>query len=217
MSLPPVPSNVAPYIQQAATATKLPETVVAAQNYAESGYGSNLGPSSGGAEGPWQFLVSTWAGLGMPAGQENSWPVSTQAYIKYMDQLLAQENGNVRNALAAYNAGPGNLQAGYGYADSILAMAGQSSAITVGSPNQPQQTQAGLSDILGIPADIVTFFKDADSFLNKLLWLINPANWIRIGSFIIGILLVTAGIYALIKVSSDEPLVSMPKVVPIPV
>ena len=47
-----------------------------------------------------------------------------------MSTLLHQFGGNVRNALAAYNAGPGNLQGGYGYADSILAAAGKGVSYT---------------------------------------------------------------------------------------
>jgi hypothetical protein len=59
VSLPSVPQDIVKYIQEAAQGTKLPESVVAAQNYAESGYGTNLGPSSAGAEGPWQFEPRT--------------------------------------------------------------------------------------------------------------------------------------------------------------
>lgn len=45
-------------------------------------------------------------------------------YVVYMRELIGSE-GSLRNALAAYNAGPGNLPAGYGYADTILSAAGQ--------------------------------------------------------------------------------------------
>jgi hypothetical protein len=102
----------------------LPLTVVEAQNFAESGYGSNNGPSSAGALGPWQFMPATWSGLGFPPGKENDWTISTQAYVKYMDELLKQEGGSVFKALEAYNAGPGNLSAGAGYASGILSSAG---------------------------------------------------------------------------------------------
>ena len=118
------PSSVTGYIQQAAQGTGLSESVVAAQVQVESNYESSA-ISPAGAEGPYQFLPSTWAMLGFPAGQEFDWAASTHAYINYMRQLLAWSGGDVRQALAAYNAGQGNWQAGLGYADQILTMAGQ--------------------------------------------------------------------------------------------
>ncbi len=120
------PSSVMGYIQEAAQATGLPESVVEAQNYVESSYGENMGPSSTGAMGPWQFEPYTWPSYSSaPFSEATSWPVSTQAYIAMMKQLLQWSGGNIRQALAAYNAGTGNWQAGLGYADQILSMAGQ--------------------------------------------------------------------------------------------
>jgi hypothetical protein len=118
------PSSVTGYIQQAAQGTGLSESVVAAQIEVESNYESGA-ISPAGAEGPYQFMPSTWATLGFPAGQEFNWATSTHAYINFMRLLLAWSGGNVRQALAAYNAGQGNWQAGLGYADHILSMAGQ--------------------------------------------------------------------------------------------
>ena len=112
------------YLQQAAQGTGLPLSVVRAQVQVESG-GQADAVSPAGAEGPYQFLPSTWAQLGFPAGQEFNWATSTQAYIATMKLLLQWSGGNVRQALAAYNAGLGNWQAGLGYADQILSMAGQ--------------------------------------------------------------------------------------------
>jgi len=118
------PSSVTGYVQQAAQGTGLPESVVAAQIQVESSYDAGA-ISPAGAEGPYQFMPSTWATLGFPAGQEFSWATSTHAYITFMRLLLAWSGGNVRQALAAYNAGQGDWQAGLGYADQILSMAGQ--------------------------------------------------------------------------------------------
>ena len=118
------PSSVTGYIQQAAQGTGLPESVVAAQVQVESNYESGA-VSPAGAEGPYQFMPSTWATLGFPAGQEFNWATSTHAYITFMRLLLAWSGGNVQQALAAYNAGQANWQAGLGYADQILSMAGQ--------------------------------------------------------------------------------------------
>jgi soluble lytic murein transglycosylase-like protein len=118
------PSSVTGYIQQAAQGTGLPQSVVAAQVQVESNYESGA-VSPAGAEGPYQFMPSTWATLGFPAGQEFNWATSTHAYVSFMRLLLAWSGGNVRQALAAYNAGQANWQAGLGYADQILSMAGQ--------------------------------------------------------------------------------------------
>jgi LysM repeat protein len=117
------PSSTTDYIRQAARGTGLSEPVVAAQVQVESSYDSGA-ISPAGAEGPYQFMPSTWATLGFPAGQEFNWATSTHAYISFMRLLLAWSGGNVRQALAAYNAGQGNWQAGLGYADQILSMAG---------------------------------------------------------------------------------------------
>lgn len=124
-ALPGVPSVAATYVRQAAKGTGLPVSVVAAQNYVESGYGTDIGPSSAGAEGPWQFEPYTWASYSnAPFSQATNWSASTSAYINLMNQLLKWSGGNVQQALAAYNAGQGNWEAGLGYANTILARAG---------------------------------------------------------------------------------------------
>jgi LysM repeat protein len=114
------------YITQASRATGLSVAVVKAQNYVESSYGQDMGPSSAGAMGPWQFEPYTWPSYSSaPFSEATSWQVSTQAYSAMMRQLLRWSGGDVRMALAAYNAGQGNWQAGLGYADTILSIAGQ--------------------------------------------------------------------------------------------
>jgi Tfp pilus assembly protein FimV len=125
-ALPGVPATAATYIRQATRATGMPVAVVAAQNYVESSYGQNMGPSATGAMGPWQFEPYTWGSYSpAPFSMATNWSASTRAYIAMMKQLLQWSGGNVRQALAAYNAGQGNWQAGLGYADQILSQAGQ--------------------------------------------------------------------------------------------
>lgn len=115
-----VPSFAVRWITAAAVGSGLPYNVVACQVNAESGFRADA-VSSAGAEGPYQFLPSTFYSVWH--GSPFSWQDSTVAYGIYMSQLLRQFNGNVRNALAAYNAGPGNIAAGFGYADGILGCA----------------------------------------------------------------------------------------------
>lgn len=115
-----VPASVVKWIRAASIGAQLPYDVVACQVNAESGFNAGA-VSSAGAEGPYQFLPSTFYSVWH--GSPFSWQDSTIAYGIYMSQLLREFHGNVRDALAAYNAGPGNIGAGFGYADGILGCA----------------------------------------------------------------------------------------------
>lgn len=123
-----VPSQYQSLVQAAAKGSGLPYNVVAAQWNDESGFNPGA-VSSAGAEGIAQFEPSTWSGEGC-SGSPFSPTASEKCYAKYMSQLLSQEGGSVYKALEAYNAGPGNLAAGAGYASSILSAAGQGTNLT---------------------------------------------------------------------------------------
>jgi hypothetical protein len=158
MAVPAPPSNLQPYIQEAAQGTGLPVSVVQAQAYAESGYNTGA-VSSTGAEGFWQFEPTTYNALaaqaGVPAGSEFNVADETKVYIQFMNQLNQQEGGSVFKALEAYNAGPGNLPAGQGYASGILSSAGVSQNAKFGSPSTTATT-TGLK-IPGIPGNGLPF------------------------------------------------------------
>lgn len=79
------------------------------------------------------------------------------------------------------------------------------------------QTASVLGGLLSWPGDITGFFHDAKAFTDALLWIVNPASWLRIGAFMVGTVLVLFAIYALMKVGSGEPIFKMPQVVPVPV
>lgn len=81
----------------------------------------------------------------------------------------------------------------------------------------PASTDASLTGIFSFPSDITGFFHDAKAFTDALLWIVNPASWLRIGAFMVGLLLILFAIYAFMKVGNDEPLFKMPQVVPVPV
>lgn len=227
MPPPTPPSNALPFLTQASQATGIPLPVVEAQNYTESAYGANQGPSSAGALGPWQFEPGTFTGLGFPAGQETDWAVSTQAYIKYMDQLLQQEGGNLFKALAAYNAGPGNLQAGTGYAATIENMAGvpQTTQVTPGNPSSvsvatgaPANT-SGAFGIPGLPSvlDPNTWIQDLAKALFGSLGVPDLKDILqRTGLILLGAGLIYVGILIMAKDfaggSSPKPASATPSV-----
>jgi hypothetical protein len=82
----------------------------------------------------------------------------------------------------------------------------------------PDQSAGGLPGLnFSWPGDILGFFKDAKSFVDALLWIVNPASWLRIGSFFAGMILLGVGLLILIKVGSDEPIIKMPSTIPLPV
>jgi hypothetical protein len=125
-----VPANKVLLVKLMSGATGIPYNVIACQANLESGFNDNaVSPSN--AQGWLQFLPSTFYSVwhGSPFNPVDA----ANAYIVYMRSLLREEHGSLRLALAAYNAGPGNVVAGLGYADTILSCAG-SPVVTVATP-----------------------------------------------------------------------------------
>lgn len=125
-----VPAQYQGWVNSASQGTGLPASVVAAQINMESGFNPKA-VSPTGAQGIAQFEPGTWAS-NAPKGSSPFDPnASLAAYTKLMGNLVKQYGGNVKNALAAYNAGPGNLGAGMGYANSILSAAGHGTGLSI--------------------------------------------------------------------------------------
>jgi hypothetical protein len=135
-----VPSQFQSLLQQMSKATGLPYNVEAAQANEESGFNTQA-VSPTGAEGWLQFEPSTYnsyaAAAGVAQGTEFNAADEAKVYDVFMSDLLKEFGGNVQDALAAYNAGPGNIQAGMGYANTILSNAGEGTSI-VATPNAAQ-------------------------------------------------------------------------------
>lgn len=129
-----VPAEYVEDVESAATALGIPASIVAAQIDYESGYNPQA-TSPTGAEGIAQFEPYTFSGLGI-SGSPYTPSVAFEAYVKYMGELLKQEKGDVYNTLAAYNAGPGDLSAGDGYAQHIFSQAGLFKGLKQGGTGQ---------------------------------------------------------------------------------
>jgi hypothetical protein len=125
---------------------------------------STLANGQPGALGVFQLMPATAASLGVNPNDQTG---NITGGVKYLSQLLQQFGGNVPNALAAYNAGPGAVQK-YGgippyqetqnYVSSIMAnyqsMGGSTTSGTV-APSGDDGTAAtdtsstSITDILG--------------------------------------------------------------------
>lgn len=148
-----VPARYVFLVKAASIYTGLPYAVVACQINDESGFQPNV-VSSAGAEGIAQFEPGTFAayGHGSPFNVQDAF----NAYIAYMNHLLHVFGGNVRLALAGYNAGEGNYQAGLGYADTILSCAGSPGGVQVKAPGGSKPS--GVGGPPGIQADDWSYY-----------------------------------------------------------
>ena len=102
-----VPPRYAPLLARAAQRWQVSAHLLAAQIYAESNF-NPFAVSPAGAQGIAQFMPGTAAGLGLRNPFDAAASIDAQAHL--MRDLLRQF-GSVPLALAAYNAGPGAVQA----------------------------------------------------------------------------------------------------------
>jgi soluble lytic murein transglycosylase-like protein len=105
------PAQLQSLIRSASSANGVSPKLVAAVIDAES-HGDPSAVSRVGAEGLMQLMPDTWTqyGVGNPFD-----PVANiDGGTRYLHDLLQRYRGNIRLAVAAYNAGPGAVDAAHG-------------------------------------------------------------------------------------------------------
>jgi hypothetical protein len=134
-------------------------------------------------------------------------------------------NASTPDAAASYfmtkyerpNAALANLANRQAAATYVAAAAKSGNWGTSAGTNTP--APAGGGGLLDFPKQILDAFTSADGLVNKLMWLVNPASWVRIGAFLAGAALLLLAAYAFIAIGegSDKIMPSMPSVMPVPV
>ncbi len=92
------------YRAAADTCSGLPWVVLAAVGQVESGHGRNNGPSSSGAEGPMQFLPSTFAGYAVDGDRDGDTDIWDPADAIFSAAHYLCANGGGRGPSGLYNA-----------------------------------------------------------------------------------------------------------------
>jgi hypothetical protein len=115
---PPPPEELQRYYQEAETATKVPWAYLAAVHLVETRMGRIRGTSTAGAQGPMQFLPSTWARWG-GGGDINDPHDAILAAGRYLQASGAP--ADLHRALFAYNHSEHYVRAVTLYAQQIQA------------------------------------------------------------------------------------------------
>ena len=141
--------NIFDYARNEAIRQGVDPNVIMRLIQAESG-GKQGSISPKGAVGVMQLMPGTAKGLGV---NPNNAAENIQGGIRYLKQLLGQYGGDMPTALAAYNAGPGNVKK-YGGIPPFSQTQKYISTV-MGTPNTQQGRRTAADEIFGFnPGDV---------------------------------------------------------------
>jgi hypothetical protein len=134
---------------------------------------------------------------------------------------LASGNGissNASTALSTWGTGSYAVSISDHWSAAAAYLSGKAVALPGGSPSGTPTSSPSSGGLLSFPASITNAFGDVDALISHLAWLVNPASWLRIGAFLVGVALLLYAIYALVAIGDGGSMVpSMPSVMPVPV
>jgi hypothetical protein len=190
----------------------------------------DAGPSAFDCSGLVQFTLSKLGVANVPRTSEEQYSWSTKISASQLqpgDLVFAQFPGD--------NASPGHVgvytgngqvlsaedpASGVGYSSLASwgnAIVGYGRVPTSTGAQTATLTSAGGLPGFSWPGEITSFFSDTQAFIDKLMWLLMPSSWLRIGAFLVGAALLLFAIYAFVRAGQGQPLVSMPSTIPVPV
>ncbi|MDX6608240.1 MAG: hypothetical protein QOF85_165 [Solirubrobacterales bacterium] len=132
-----VPKRLVPIYEQAAAKYRLGEkgpSTLAAINWVETGFGTNLGPSSAGAQGWMQFIPSSWEAFGVDGDEDGDkdpddpWDAifSAAHYLR-----LSGAPGNWHDAIFSYNHAEWYVEKVLRYAERFAGSGGSGASVEV--------------------------------------------------------------------------------------
>jgi len=163
-------------------------------------------PDGGVNVGPWQLDTPGGGGAGYTVEQlQDPW-TNAQAMAKaskngtdwstwetYVDGSYQENTPIALDAVTKESSG------GSGWIDGILHDINTTFNITKGSEKLAQAAGGSGGGLLSLPASVTNFFDAADTFANGLIWILNPANWVRIVAMAAAVGFLAFGLSTMVK------------------
>lgn len=159
-------------------------------------------PDGGVNVGPWQLDTPGGGGAGYTVAQlQDPW-TNAQAMAKaskngtdwstwetYVDGSYQDHTSVALDAVTKEQSG------GPSWIDGILHDINTTFNITKGTEN----LLPGGGSLLSLPSEITGFFSAAETFVNGAMWLLNPANWVRVVAMAAAVGFLAFGLSTMVK------------------